>query len=224
MDMQLRAVARGPALRAAINLGNSALAREENGELRGITPALARRLSDEIAVPLELIVYDGAGKTFADAQNDRWDVAFLAVDPARAQVVDFTRPYKEIVAMYAAREDSAFQSMEEADAPGNTIIVAEGSAYDLHLSKTLKHAELIRAADPGESFARFRDGEGDLLAGVLESLQHAFPKGSAIRILPGRITSVRQAMVLPYHDRDRIAALDAFVERAITDGFIDANS
>ncbi|MBM9593197.1 transporter substrate-binding domain-containing protein [Roseitranquillus sediminis] len=224
MSEQLRAIAPGEALRAAINLGNRALAREEDGELRGITPALAKRLADEIGKPVEFVVYGGAGKTFDDAGEDRWDVGFLAIDPERAKTVAFTRPYKEIVATYAVRDDSPVRSVEDADKPDTRILVALNSAYDLYLTKALQHADLIRASDPGESFEMFRRGEGDLVGGVLQSLQRAFPEGSGVRILPGRITAVRQAMVLPYHDADRIAALDAFVERAIADGFVEANS
>ncbi|WP_366653669.1 transporter substrate-binding domain-containing protein [Fodinicurvata sp. EGI_FJ10296] len=223
MSDGLQAIAPGETLRAAINLGNRALAREENGELGGVTPALAKRLAAEIGKPVEFVVYDGAGKTFKDAGKDRWDVGFLAIDPERAKTVSFTRPYKEIIATYAVRDDSPIQSIEEADRPGIKIVVGTGSAYDLYLTKALEHAELIRIADPGESFARFRQGDGDLVGGVLQSLQKAFPEGSGVRILPGRITTVRQAMMLPYHDADRIAALDAFVECAIADGFVAAN-
>ncbi|MCT7378034.1 transporter substrate-binding domain-containing protein [Chelativorans salis] len=224
MSEELQAIAPGEVLRAAINLGNRALAREEDDELHGVTPALAKRLAEEIGKPVEFVVYDGAGKTFNDAGKDHWDVGFLAIDSERAKTVSFTRPYKEIIATYAARDDSSVQSVEEADKPGTRILVGNGSAYDLYLTKTLEHAELIRAKDPGESFAMFLQGEGDLVGGVLQSLQRAFPEGCGVRILPGRITSVQQAMVLPYHDADRIAALDAFVERAIADGFVEANN
>ena len=224
MGEGLQAIAPGEALRVAINLGNQALAREEDGELSGVTPALAKRLGEEIGKPVEFAVYDGAGKTFSDADNDRWDVGFLAIDPERAKTVSFTRPYKEVIATYAVRDDSPVQWVEEADMPGTRILVGSGSAYDLYLTKTLQHAELIRARDPGESFEMFRQGEGDMVGGVLQSLQRAFPEGCGVRILPGRITSVRQAMVLPRHDADQIAALDDFVARAIADGFVEANS
>lgn len=224
MDKELQAIAPGPSLRAAINLGNRALAQDVDGELRGVTPALARRLAEEIGKPVKFTIYDGAGKTFNDADKGLWDIGFLAIHPERAKRVSFTRPYKEIVATYAVRDDSLIQSVDEADKADTTILVGAGSAYDLYLTKSLEHAELRRARDPGESFERFRDGEGDLVGGVLQSLQRHFPQGCGVRILPGRITTVRQAMILPYHDEVRIAALDAFLKRAIDDGFVDANS
>lgn len=223
MRNQLQAIAPGPSLRAAINLGNRALAQNDNGELRGITPQLSRRLAEEIGKPVEFVLYDGAGKTFNDAGKGLWDVGFLAIDPARAKAVSFTRSYTEIVATYAVRDNSPVTSVDLADRPGTKIVVGNGSAYDLFLTEALHHAELVRASDPGASFDLFRGGVGDVVAGVLQSLQRNFPQGSGVRILPGKITSVRQAMVLPYHDADRTAALDAFVERAIASGFVEAN-
>lgn len=224
MRKQLQAIAPGPSLRAAINLGNRALAQNDNGELRGMTPALSRRLAKEIGKPVEFVLYDGAGKTFNDAGKGLWDVGFLAIDPARAKAVSFTRPYTEIIATYAVRDNSPVTSVDQADRPGTKIVVGNGSAYDLFLTEALHQAELVRASDPGASFDLFRGGVGDLVAGVLQSLQRNFPQGSGVRILPGKITSVRQAMVLPYHDADRTAALDAFVERAIASGFVEANN
>ncbi len=224
MSQALEAIAPGSSLRAAINLGNRALVQQENGTLKGITPQLARRLAEEIGKPVEFVLYEGAGKTFNDAGKGLWDVGFLAIDPARAKAVSFTRPYKEIVATYAVRNDSPVTAIEDADMPGTKIVVGAGSAYDLYLTSALKHAELVRAPDPGASFELFRDGVGDLVAGVLQSLQRNFPAGSGVRIIPGQITAVRQAMLLPYHDADRTAALDAFVERAIESGFVAANT
>lgn len=43
-----------------------------------------------------------------------------------------------------------------------------------------------------------------------------------VRILPDALTSVHQAMVLPDGDDPRIAALDAFVARALACGFVSA--
>lgn len=220
----LRAIAPGNALRAAINLGNRALAWEEDGELRGITPAIARRLAEEIEKPVDFVIFESAGKTFGGALEGLWDVAFLAIDLERAHTIAFTRPYKEVVATYAARQDSSFESADEVDRPCVKIVVASGSAYELHLKKSLRHAELIRASDPARSMELFRGGCGDVVGGVMENLQRAFPEGSGIRILSGQIATVRQAIALPYHDADRIAALDEFLANLISNRFIAENS
>lgn len=220
--MRLDGIAPNGPLRAAVNLGNAAIARRTAaGELEGIGPALAARLAGEIGVALEPVVYEGAGRVFADAETGAWDVAFLAIDPRRAEVVAFTRPYLTIEAIYAVRADSPFRDVGEADRPGRRLLVAQGSAYDLHLSEVVRHAALVRAGSPGESMRLFRDGEGDMVAGVRESLEREFGGDPGFRVLPGRFKAIEQAMVLPRHDPRLVEALDDFVARAIADGFID---
>lgn len=217
---ELASLARDGRLRAAINTGNRALVRVGDGTLGGVSPALARRLADRIGARFDPVVYEGAGKVFADAGRDVWDVAFLAIDGTRAEVVGFTRPYVSIEATYAARPGDRFETIADADRAGVTILVARGAAYDLHLSESLRHARLERAGSPGESFEAFRRGQGDLVAGIRESLEQAFGGDDAVRILPGGFHRVDQAMVLPDRSDPRLAALDAFVAEAIADGFV----
>ncbi|MEP1199257.1 transporter substrate-binding domain-containing protein [Tateyamaria sp.] len=224
MTNDLTGLARDGVLRVAINTGNRALVQQDGAQLRGISPALARRLADEIGVRLEHVVYEGAGKVFADAERGVWDVGFLAIDPTRAEKIAFTRPYIVIEATYAVRADAPFQQIEDVDRAGVQVLTAKGSAYDMYLTDTLKQATLERFGTPPDSFAAFRGGRCDAVAGVRQSLEGFFEGDTNVRLLPGALTSVRQAMVLPRRDDPRLAALDAFVERAIDSGFVKANS
>ena len=216
----LESLAREGILRAAINTGNRALVQRDGDTLNGISPALARRLAETIGARLEPVIYDGAGKVFADAGADRWDVAFLAVDPARATRIGFTRPYHAIEATYAVRAASAIATPQEADREGVAILTSVGSAYDLHLQATLRHATLERDGTPGESFDAFRAGRCDAVAGVRASLERAFVGDPDIRVLPGVLTRVEQAMALPGPAHPALPALDAFVAEALADGFV----
>src|SRR5215210_1602877 len=62
----LNDLAPGGKLRAAINLGNSVLAQADaaTGRPKGITPDLAHELGRRLGVPVELVVYEAAGKVF----------------------------------------------------------------------------------------------------------------------------------------------------------------
>jgi hypothetical protein len=68
MDESLAALAQNGRLRAAMNLGNRALVQQSGGELRGVSPALARRLADEIGAALDPVIYEGAGKVYSIAR------------------------------------------------------------------------------------------------------------------------------------------------------------
>ena len=213
-------LARDGVLRAAINTGNRALVKVEGDGLGGVSPALARRLAAQIGARFEPVIYDGAGKVFDDAASDRWDIAFLAIDRMRAKRVSFTRPYHVIEATYAVRADSELSLPEDVDQEGLRVLTSVGSAYDMFLQANLSRAALDRAGTPTESFQRFRDGAGDAVAGVRASLDRFFAGDEGVRILPGVLTRVEQAMVLPGPAHPAIAALDAFVAEAIASGFV----
>jgi polar amino acid transport system substrate-binding protein len=218
---QLETLARNGTLRAAINTGNRALVQVVEGELCGVSPALARRLAERIGARLDPVVYGGAGAVFADAGAGKWDVAFLAIDPVRAEQVCFTRPYHVIEATYAVRVGSPFHTPEAVDREGVTVLTSTGSAYDLYLSKALRHARLERSGAPGESFEEFRAGRGDVVAGIRAGLERAFGGDPAFTVLPGVLTRVEQAMVLPGRNHPLLPALDAFVAEAIAEGFVE---
>ena len=114
--------------------------RARTGEPRGITADLACELARRLAVPVDFVIYDGAGKIVAAAASDEWDVAFMAIDPLRAEQILFTPPYLIIEGTYLVRSDSPFRSVEEIDRAGVRIAVGEGakaslSAFD-HLIRT----------------------------------------------------------------------------------------
>ncbi len=207
-------------LRAAINTGNRALVQQDGATLTGVSPALARRLATSIGARLEPVVYTGAGAVFEDASRDVWDVAFLAVDPKRAEKVSFTRPYVTIEATVAVRAGAQINNLSQIDQPGIRLLTSKGSAYELHLTKTLTHAHLDRLGTPPMSFDAFRTGAWDAVAGVRASLEAAFGEDPGVRILPGSLTEVKQAMVLPGADNALTEALDDFVACAISDGFV----
>lgn len=217
-------LANGGILRAAINTGNRALVQQGPDGLTGVSPALAQRLAEQIGATLHQVVYTGAGKVFGDAQNNVWDIGFLAVDAMRAEKVAFTKPYITIEATYAVRKNSGLSDIDAIDRAGLTVLTAKGSAYDMYLTNNLKHAKLERSGTPPESFAEFQKGRCDAVAGVRASLEGAFGNAPDIAILSGRLTAFHQAMVLPHKDDPRLAALDDFVARAQADGFIDAHS
>jgi len=91
----LRDLAPTGQLRATINLGNIVLAQRDagTGALGGVSADLARELARRLDVGVVLVPFDTAGKAFEALQSGACDVGFLAIDPTRAEVLDFTSPY-----------------------------------------------------------------------------------------------------------------------------------
>ncbi|MCH3730691.1 transporter substrate-binding domain-containing protein, partial [Campylobacter coli] len=80
---------------------------------------------------------DAAASVVAAASADAWDLAFLAIDPARADRIAFSAPYVEIEGTYLVREDSPARRVADMDREGLRIAVGRGAAYDLFLSREL---------------------------------------------------------------------------------------
>ena len=210
-------------LRAAINLGNMVLAQKDaaSGELGGVTVDLARELGRRLAVPVELVPFDAAGKVFEALKSGAWDIAFLAIEPVRAAEISFTAPYVIIEGVYMVPADSPLRAVADVDREGVRIAVNKGSAYDLYLTRTLKHATLVR----GESGTDLLlNDKLEAAAGVKQPLVEFAKTNPKVRIMPGRFMEIRQAMGTP---RVRLAGRDAvprylhaFVEEMKASGFV----
>jgi polar amino acid transport system substrate-binding protein len=208
-------------LRAAINIGNPVLVQRNpvTGAPSGITVDLARELERRLNVPLELVVIDGAGKSFETVKSGSCDIGFLAIEPARAAEIDFTAAYVIIEGVYAVREESGFASNADIDRTGVRIAVNEGAAYDLFLTRALKQATLVRAED---SFDVFLRDKLDAVAGVKQGVAHFVDEHPGLRMLPGRFMEIQQAMCLPKGRDAGARYLRAFVEEMKSSGFVAA--
>jgi len=209
-------------LRAAINFGNSVLAQKDpaTGAPRGVSPALARELARRLGVPVEFVTFDAAGKVFEALQAGVWDVAFLAIDPARAAGIDFTAPYVVIEGTYVVPSNSPLRAIEDVDRDGVRIAVGRGSAYDLYLTRTLKHAALIREPSGVEALDRFLKDRLEAAAGVKQPLV-AFAKAHPdTRVIAGRFMSIAQAMGTPKGRAAGAQYLREFVEAMKASGFV----
>ena len=191
-------LAPGGRLRVAINLGNTVLAqRNSQGELTGVSVTLARALADRLKLPLDLIPFQAAGAVFDALDKDGWDMAFLAVEPERATKIDFSPPYVSIDGTYMVRSDSKFHTTADLDQPGIRIAAAKGSAYDLYLSRALKHAELVRSPTSPASMDQFVSDGLDAAAGVRQILADRARGNPGLRVLEDSFTSINQAIGVP---------------------------
>ena len=209
-------------LRAAINFGNPVLAQKDpaTGEPRGVSVALARELGRRLGVPVDLVPFTEAGQVFAALKDGSWDIAFLAIDPVRAAGIGFTAAYVVIEGTYAVPAGSSLQRIEDVDRDGIRIAVAKGSAYDLFLTRTLKHAQLVRAANSVAAVELLEQSKVGVLAGVKQPLVAYAKSHPAVRVIPGRFMEIEQAMGAPKVRTAGIEYLKRFVEAMKSSGFV----
>lgn len=209
-------------LRAGINHGNAILAQRDpaTGDLRGITVDLSRELARRIDVPVELVPFDAAGKMTDALKTGAWDVAFLAVDPARAEEISFTAPYLEIEGTYLVPADSPIRTVADADREGVRIAAGAKSAYDLFLSRTLTRAQIVRAPTALEAVDLFSRDKLEAVAGVRGALVTAAAKIPGSRVLEDRFMVIAQAAGVPKGREAGARYVREFIEDAKASGFV----
>lgn len=209
-------------LRAGINLGNILLVTGQaaNGDPEGVAPSLAGLIADHLGLKVELVPFASPGEVADALADDAWDIALIAEEPERAKTIAFVDAYVEIEATYMVPEGSPLTNIAEVDAPGVRIAVSDRSAYDLYLSRTLKHAELVRAKGLQGALDLYVDGKLDTLAGLRPALKENAADLGGQRILDGRYTAVRQAVGTKPKNQALQAAVRAFLATAKADGTI----
>jgi polar amino acid transport system substrate-binding protein len=215
-------LAPGGTLRVGINFGNALLTRKDvaTGAEGGIAVDLARELGRRLGVPLTIVPYTSAGAMADGAKSGAWDVAFLATDPGRSADIAFTAAYLEIDSTYLVPAGSSINTMADVDRPGVRIAVSEKSAYDLHLSRALKQATLVRIPGVDASVKMFFTDKLDALASLKPVLVELAEQHPGSRVLDGAFTSVQQAVGTPQGRSAGAAYLRSFVEEAKATGLV----
>lgn len=219
----VRAFAPTGRLRASINTGNPILAAPDGASARGVSVDLARGFAQRLGVELELLVFDTAGKSVDAVGEERADIGFFAIDPKRGESIHFTGPYVLIEGCYAVKSGSALSANEQVDRAGTRVVVGQGSAYDLFLSRELKQATILRAPSSPAVVEYFLEQSADVAAGVRQQLEADAQRLGGLRLLPERFMVIRQAMGCPRSRGEAAAAaLAAYVEDMKRSGFVAA--
>ena len=209
-------------LRVGINYGNFLLVTSylPGADPRGPAPDLARELGRRLHVPVEFVAFDTAGKLADAVKTGAWDVAFLGAEPQRAGEISFTAAYLEIPATYLVPAGSPIRSVAEVDRDGVRIAVTERAAYELYLSRTIKHATLVRVSGLDGAFNAFVAQKLDALAGLKPRLLMDVEKLPGARLLDGQFTAVQQAIGTPKSRDAAFQFLRDFVEEVKASGLV----
>jgi polar amino acid transport system substrate-binding protein len=178
-------------LRASVNLGNPVLAQGTPDAPRGVTVDLAGEIARRLGLPVEFLCFDAARKSLEAMTTGRADLCFLAVEPAREAEVAFTAPYVHIEGMYAVPAESALRTAEDVDRAGVRIGVKQGSAYDLYLTRTLRHAAVVRGEEGTDVF---HAEKLEVAAGIRQPLTAHLAERPELRLVEPAFMTIRQAV------------------------------
>src|SRR5262249_49048193 len=185
-------------LRVTFIASNPVQVVKDAGGLRGPAIDLGRELAKRLGVPFEPLGHPRAADIVASARSGAWDIAFLAFDPERADAVDFSPAYLEAHNEYLAPARSPVRSFADADRAGVRIGVGQNDAVDLHLTRALKSATLVRnpGGTPG-ALDLVRAGKVDLYAANRQRLDEMLAQLPGSRVIEGSVLAVRPAIPLP---------------------------
>jgi ABC-type amino acid transport substrate-binding protein len=210
-------------LRASINLGNPILANlnPATGQPEGVSIDLAHEFARRMGLTVDLLVFDAAGKSVDAVKNSNADIGFFAIDPLRGDEIAFTAAYVLIEGCFLVRENSPLIQNEDVDKPGSRVAVGARSAYDLYLSRELKHAQIIRLEGSNAVVDSFLAQGLEAAAGIKQPLLAAAKRHQGLRLLPGHFMVIQQAMGMA-KVRGQLAAdcLAMFVEDMKASGFV----
>ena len=213
----LRGLCPTGSLRAVINLGNPVLAQGTSDAPTGVTVDIARELAARLGVELELTTVTAARDSYAALAEGHADLGFLAIEPAREEGVRFTTPYVGIEGVFATGDTAL--TAADVDREDIEIAVRRGSAYDLYLTRTIRHATILRGDEAEDVY----EGGADVLAGVRQPVT-TYAQRNGLTVLEPAFQAIRQAVAVP---RDRpeslVAALTEVIEELKSSGFVAAS-
>ena len=190
--------------------------------LRGVSIEIGTELAKRLGVPFQPCAYATVRDLIRATDADEWDLATVVVEHDRQSVLDFSAPYLEADLTYLVAQDSRIRAVPDADVSGIRIGVAERSAFDLFLTRTLRHATLIRYPGVAAAFEGFRLKENDVVAAPRPVLTTALSTFPPARILDDRFDVARVGIAMQKGRRpaDALIFVNAFIAEITKSGWL----
>ena len=211
-------------LRAVYLAGNPAQAVQDpkTGEIRGISADLARELARRLDLPVRLTPLAGVPQVIEAVRAGEADIGFLANDPSRRGPIEFSQTYLRNPQSVVVPNGSAVQSFADLDKPAMRIGATKGDSIALYFGRTLKTARLVEAqgGDAADVNTMFQSKTIDAFGASRQRLNRIVADVPGLRILPGSMFGVPQAIIVPAGMPARLAEVNSFIEAARNEGFL----
>jgi polar amino acid transport system substrate-binding protein len=219
-----RAMAPTGTLRAVFLASNPVQGRVDprTGAVSGPAADVVREFAGKLQLPFSIRGLDGVQAVMNAVTQGAADIGFLAFDPTRAEQVGFSQPYSIGHNAYMVRQDSPIRTVEEADRTGVRIGVGAGDAVDLHLSRTLKQAQVVRPTERTmeQAVRMLAAGEIEAYAANRQRLAETLAAAPNMRLVPGSVLGVQQSIVVRKDNTAAVSALNRFIDELRDSGFL----
>ena len=153
--------------------------------------------------------------------KDEWDVAIGPRDLSRTGQLAFSDVFMEADNGYVAKAGLSLRAAQDVDRAGVKVAVAQGSALDGFLTRTLKNAEIVRvlagvpAAREALSF-----GRADVYAENASLAYRIAAEVPGATVLVGRFNAAQMSIAIPKANAAALGILNSFLADAKRDGLI----
>jgi len=208
-------------LRAALYLGGptNVVKDAQSGEMKGVGYELGRELARRMGVPYEPVIYQTPKLLVEDVNSGKWDISFVARDPDREKILNFTGLYLSLEHGYLVPSGSPIEDIGNVDRPGIRVGVPAGGSVISPLRRTLKDAQIVEVGMP-EASELVRSGKIDVFAANKANLFAISDKLPGSRVLEGRFSVDRFAIGAPKGREAAMPYLRKFIESAKTEGLV----
>jgi polar amino acid transport system substrate-binding protein len=179
------------ALRATVNLGNRLLVQGSPAAPAGVTVDIARELGARAGIPVELVRCESIPRVMEAMRTGFADVCFMAIEPSRTAEIAFTTPYAVVEGVFVVPQDSAIATVADVDREEVRIGVVKDSSHDAFLSRTLRHAHVVRGV---RGVDVFRGQPLEVAAGTRHLMTEYVASNPGFRLVEGRFMQVKQAV------------------------------
>jgi len=221
-DSRIADIVRAGKLRVGYGLGAPATSYEDpkTGELRGLAVDLGRALAARMGVEFQPVIYPRPGAILQGLQTNAWDVTFLAFEQARTAEVDFATPYMQSDYAFLVLGDSALQTFADVDQPGIRISTPRGDSSDLHVSRVLKRAEMVRTESFPAAVDLLRNKQVHAVTASRVNMMGYTKNIPGSRVLEEGVDVVYFCGVVPKGQPGRLAYVTDFIEQAKASGLV----
>jgi polar amino acid transport system substrate-binding protein len=138
----------------------------------------ARLLAKDLGVELEIVQTTGANRIpFLQTGKADIVVSSLSVTPERAQVIDFSVPYAQILSVVVGPKTEAIKSFD--DLAGKRVATTRGTTNDRLATEGAKGAQIVRFEDDATLLTAVASGQVEIAAtapSMIKALRDSAPQ------------------------------------------------
>jgi polar amino acid transport system substrate-binding protein len=190
-------LAPGGSLRVALLAQNPLFVNPGSGPVAGVAVDLGRELASRIGVPFEPVRYDGVAAMVDGVAKNEWDVAFLGIDPERAQVMNFTSAYVYGENTFLLAPGSTARIPADLDRTGRTVATITRSVQEVWVKQNFKNATLISISTGASALQLLKEGKVDAVASQALTLANAAKAIPGSRLMEGSFLDSSIGLAVP---------------------------